>query len=245
SEPPFGAGSVKTLSVRGGIEAGSFRVIHCLWKRPDRSSISTKASGRDNLWVPKILCSLPTGRLGFKRVIASILPFRPPLMPKNQMIESLQVELVRLDNEIQTLTLKVKHLDELIAANKQLEIELAKKKERLPPQEEAVMLLKQLSDLGVRLGLDIKLWRPSSQAEDPSKLFIRMPVSVEVEGGYHTAALFFDHINKVPRIVNVSDLRMGSAEIERSRGVIQTAFVFNAFVAPPEHKAPVRAAMAR
>ena len=30
SEPPFGAGSVKTLSVRGGIEAGSFRVTPCL-----------------------------------------------------------------------------------------------------------------------------------------------------------------------------------------------------------------------
>ena len=167
------------------------------------------------------------------------------VMPKNQMIESLQVELVRLDNEIQTLTLKVKHLDELIAANKQLEIELAKKKERLPPQEEAVMLLKQLSDLGVRLGLDIKLWRPSSQAEDPSKLFIRMPVSVEVEGGYHTAALFFDHINKLPRIVNVSDVRMGSAKIERSRVVVQTVFELTAFVATPDPKAPVPAAKAK
>src|SRR5207253_5254147 len=104
--------------------------------------------------------------------------------PKSSEIAGLQVAIGTLDSEIQTLTLKVKHLDELIAANKQLEIELAKKKERLPPQEEAVMLLKQLSDLGVRLGLDIKLWRPSSPAEDPSKLFIRMPVSVEVEGGY-------------------------------------------------------------
>src|SRR5436189_2338972 len=110
------------------------------------------------------------------------------VMPKNQMIESLQVELVRLDNEIQTLTLKVKHLDELIAANKQLEIELAKKKERLPPQEEAVMLLKQLSDLGVRLGLDIKLWRPSPKTEDASKLFVRLPVKVGGSGGYHTEA---------------------------------------------------------
>src|SRR5437867_11689026 len=165
--------------------------------------------------------------------------------PKSTAIEGLQGNIAKLDTEIQTLTIKVKHLDELIAANKQLEIELAKKKERLPPQEEAVMLLKQLSDLGVRLGLDIKLWRPSSQAEDPSKLFIRMPVSVEVEGGYHTAALFFDHINKLPRIVNVSDVRMGSAKIERSRVVIQTVFELTAFVATPEPKAPVPAAKAK
>ena len=167
------------------------------------------------------------------------------VIPKNDLIASLQAEIGKLDSEIQTLTIKVKHLDELIAANKQLEIELAKKKERLPPQEEAVMLLKQLSDLGVRLGLDIKLWKPGSQAEDPSKLFVRMPVSVEVAGGYHTAALFFDRINKLPRIINVSDLRMGASKIERSRVVIQTLFELTAFVASPEPKAPEPAAMAK
>src|SRR5206468_1811417 len=164
------------------------------------------------------------------------------VMPKNQMIESLQVELVRLDNEIQTLTLKVKHLDELIAANKQLEIELSKKKERLPPEEEAVMLLKQLSDLGVRLGLDIKLWKPGNPSEDPSKLFIRMPVNVEVAGGYHTAGLFFDRINRLPRIINVSDLRMGSPRVEQGRVVIQSVFDLTAFAAPQEKKAPTAAA---
>jgi type IV pilus assembly protein PilO len=155
---------------------------------------------------------------------------------KQNKITALQGEVAKLDTDIQALTIKVKHLDELIAANKQLEIELAKKKERLPPQEEAVMLLKQLSDLGVRLGLDIRLWKPGNTVEDPSKLFVRMPVSVEVAGGYHTAALFFDRINKMPRIMNVSDLRMGSPRTEADRVVIQTVFELTAFVAPPDPK---------
>lgn len=140
--------------------------------------------------------------------------------PKNEQIVRLQEEVGKLDTEIQATTIKVQHLDELLAANQQLEKELEKKKERLPPEEEAVMLLKQLSDLGIRLGLDIKLWKPGNQVEDPSKLFIRMPVSVEVSGGYHTAALFFDRIQKLPRIINVSDLRMGSSKIEQDRVVI-------------------------
>ncbi|HXF91964.1 MAG TPA: type 4a pilus biogenesis protein PilO [Nitrospiraceae bacterium] len=156
--------------------------------------------------------------------------------PKSMVIAGLQTEIAKLDTDIQTLTIKVKHLDELIAANKQLEIDLAKKKERLPPEEEAVMLLKQLSDLGVKLGLDIKLWKPGAQTEDPSKLFVRMPVSVEVAGGYHTAALFFDRINKLPRIINVSDLKMGSPRIEQGRVVTQTVFDLVAFAAPQEKK---------
>lgn len=156
--------------------------------------------------------------------------------PKHEEIAKLQDEVAKLDTEVQATTIKVQHLDELVAASQQLEMELAKKKERLPPEEEAVMLLKQLSDLGIRLGLDIKLWKPGNQAEDPSRLFVRMPVSVEVAGGYHTAAMFFDRIHKLPRIINVSDLRMGSSRVEQDRVVIQTLFELTAFVAPPEVK---------
>ena len=156
--------------------------------------------------------------------------------PKSTEIASLQGEIGGLDTQIQTLTIKVKHLDELIAANKQLEIELAKKKERLPPEEEAVMLLKQVSDLGIRLGLDIKLWKPSAKTEDPSKLFVKMPVNVEVSGGYHTAALFFDRINALPRIVTVSGLKMGAPKVERGRFVTQTVFDLVAYAAPEEVK---------
>ena len=158
------------------------------------------------------------------------------VIPKFEVITGLQENIGKLDAEIQATSIKVQHLDELVAASKELEKDLEKKKERLPPEEEAVMLLKQLSDLGVRLGLDIKLWKPGNQAEDPSKLFVRMPVSVEVAGGYHTAAVFFDRIKKLPRIINVSDLRMGSSKVEHDHVVIQTLFELTAFVAPPEVK---------
>ncbi|MDF0644795.1 MAG: type 4a pilus biogenesis protein PilO [Nitrospira sp.] len=159
--------------------------------------------------------------------------------PKTTEIAGLQGEISKLDGDIQTLSIKVKHLDELIAANRQLEIELAKKKERLPPEEEAVMLLKQVSDLAIRLGLDVKLWKPSAKSEDPSKLFVRMPVNVEVAGGYHTAALFFDRINSLPRIVTVSGVKMGSPKSDKGRVVTQTVFDLIAYAAPQEPKVAV------
>ena len=157
--------------------------------------------------------------------------------PKSANIAALEAENSKLESEIQTLTIKVKHLDELVAANKQLEIELAKKKERLPPEEEAIMLLKQVSDLGVRLGLDIKLWKPGQQTEDASKLFIKMPVNVEVVGVYHTAALFFDRINRLPRIITVSGLKMGAPKLEQGRVISQTTFDLIAYAAPQEKPA--------
>jgi len=155
-------------------------------------------------------------------------------VPKSDEITRLDGEIGKLDAEIQSTGLKVKHLTELVAANKQLEEALKKKKAQLPPEEEAASLLKQLTDLGVRLGLDIKLWKPGASTQDPSKLFVRMPVSVEVAGGYHTAALFFDRVNKLSRIINVSNLAMGSPRIEQDRVVVQTVFDLTAFASPPE-----------
>ena len=158
---------------------------------------------------------------------------------KNTAIQTLEGEIAKQDTDIQALSVKAKHLEELKAAYKQLELALAKKKETLPPEEEAIQLLKQLSDMGVRLGLDIRLWRPGGRSEDASKLFVRLPFSIEVAGGYHTAAIFFDRVNNLPRIISVSGLRMQSPKFEHDRVVIQTSFDLTAFVAPPEPDKPV------
>jgi type IV pilus assembly protein PilO len=157
---------------------------------------------------------------------------------KNTAIQTLEGEIAKQDTDIQALTVKAKHLEELKAANKQLELALAKKKETLPPEEEAILLLKQLSDMGVRLGLDIRLWRPGTRSEDASKLFVRLPFNIELAGGYHTAAIFFDRINNLPRIISVSGVKMGNTKVEQDRVVIQTTFDLTAFVAPPEPDKP-------
>lgn len=82
------------------------------------------------------LRSIPTGQkvalLGL--LVAAILVgfYFYVVDPKTMELEAVQGQVAQLDTEIQNLTLKVKHLDELVAASKQLEIELAAKKERLP-----------------------------------------------------------------------------------------------------------------
>ena len=172
------------------------------------------------------------GLLGMVLGIILVMFYYYSWEPMNVELAQFDRQIHKLDKQIQTLTIKVKHLAELAAATKALEIELAKKKERLPPKEEAVMLLKQLTDLGVKLGLDIKLWRPGKQTLDATELFVKMPVNVELTGGYHTVALFFDRVAKLPRIINVSNLRMGGPKFKEGRTVIQTVFDLTAYAAP-------------
>ncbi len=120
----------------------------------------------------------------------------------------MKTEIAKLDTEINTNKARIAKLEELKQLNADLQRQLAKNLEYLPPEEEAVTLLKQLSNLGTRIGLDLKLWRPGTRIEDSSKLFVRLPVDVEMTGGYHTLALFFDRIGKLPRIINVNKIKM-------------------------------------
>ena len=158
--------------------------------------------------------------------------------PLQTNIDSLKSEIAKLNTEINTNKARIAKLEELKQLNAELLRQLAKNQEHLPPEEEAVTLLKQLSDLGTRIGLDLKLWRPGPRVEDSSKLFVRLPVDVEMSGGYHTLALFFDRIGKLPRIINVNKIKMGGGKEERGRVSVQTSFQITAFASPAVPNAP-------
>jgi type IV pilus assembly protein PilO len=163
--------------------------------------------------------------------------------PQQAALEQLQADITRLNQDIQTNKAKAKSLDELKRVNAELEQQLAKNQEQLPPEDEAATLLKQISDLGIRIGLNFKLWKPGARAEDSSKLFVRMPVDVEMSGSYHTLGIFFDRIGKLPRIINVSKIKMGGVKTERGRVSIQTSFELTAFASPKASLAPAPASV--
>src|SRR2546427_1660937 len=152
--------------------------------------------------------------------------------PLQAQITSLKSDIAKLDTEINTNKIKIAKLEDLKQLNAELQRQLSKNQEYLPPEEEAVTLVKELSALGTRIGLDLKLWRPGARAEDSSKLFVRLPVDVEMSGGYHTFVLFFYRISKLPRIINVNKIKMGGGKEERGRLSVQTSFPVAAFASP-------------
>ncbi len=163
-------------------------------------------------------------------------------LPKNNQIAGLRNDISKLEGEIGINRAKVEKLEQLKKENAELERQLAEKKEQLPPEAEVASLLKQVSDLGLRVGLDFKLWRPAAKKEDPSGLYTEIPVDVEIDGGYHTTALFFDSVSKLPRIVNIKNIKMGNARVDKGRLTLQTGFIATAFAAaepkPVDEKKP-------
>ena len=158
-------------------------------------------------------------------------------IPKNNEIHRLTQEIEDLDREIAKNQAKVRRLDQLKMEYAVLQEKLRRQMEQLPPEAEVPELLKQVSDLGTRMGLEILLWRPVGERISPSGLYKEIPVDVEVRGGYHSVALFFDRISKLRRIVNVQDIRMGGPKLERNRVVVNTKFRAVAFALIEEQPA--------
>jgi type IV pilus assembly protein PilO len=154
-------------------------------------------------------------------------------IPKNNQIEVLKSQIAALNQEIKVNEARVQRLDALKQENALLQQQLAQQMEQLPPEAEVPALLKQVSELGTRIGLDFKLWKPAAQKPSPNGLYTEIPVDVEVAGGYHSVAMFFDRISKLRRIVNVVDIKMTNAKIERNKVVIQTTFKAVAFALLP------------
>lgn len=158
------------------------------------------------------------------------------LIPKSSEISQLNVEISGLNNEINIHRTKVRRLDELKRENLELQHRLAELQEQLPPEAEVEILLKQVSELGGRTGLDFKLWKPVEKKQSPSGLYVEIPVNVEVAGGYHSLGVFFDKISKLPRIINVSNIKMGTVKMQQNRVFIQTSFSATAFASLEENK---------
>lgn len=150
-------------------------------------------------------------------------------MAKAERKKAIDGELSRLVNEININMTKTRTLEDLKKQNAELQRQLSEKKEQLPSESEAETLLKQISEVGAGANLDIKLWKPGERRQSPDGLYIELPVSIELTGGYHSMAIFFDRIGKFPRIVNISSLKIAGAKAEKDKIILQASFTATAF----------------
>lgn len=127
-------------------------------------------------------------------------------IPKAGEISTLKSNLDKLERDISLAKIRTKDLDKLEAelATAQEDLQFALK--LLPSTSEIPSLLKNITKLGNDSNLEFLLFSPQRQVS--KEFYVQIPVNIEVEGGYHDVALFFDRIGKLDRIVNIIDVNM-------------------------------------
>jgi type IV pilus assembly protein PilO len=76
----------------------------------------------------------------------------------------------------------------------------------LPETREIPELLTQISQLGLNAGLEFRLFKP--EPETRADFYAEVPVSLAILGTFHDVVRFFDHLSKLSRIVNVTDIKI-------------------------------------
>jgi type IV pilus assembly protein PilO len=140
-------------------------------------------------------------------------------------------EIARLEEQIaQTRRTLEKHrsiaakYDEFRATVARLEEQLREALTQLPKRREIPDLIRQISDLGVRTGLQISLLRP--QPEQPKEFYAEVPIAVTVVGPYHAVGQFFDALGRLSRIVSISNIQMAMNAKTLETQCLATTFRF-------------------
>jgi type IV pilus assembly protein PilO len=155
------------------------------------------------------------GFFGFLGVLVILFIWQVHI-PKNTQIKQLEKDIAGIQVTIRANDEKIRKLDELKAEVKSLEQKLQLLTAQLPPETEVSGLLRQIQNLVSQSGLSLKVWRPDKRKAHPSGLYEEIPINTELTGGYHDVALFFDRVSKLTRIVNMLNLRMGSATMNKA-----------------------------
>lgn len=134
------------------------------------------------------------------------------ILPAFETMQKLGAEVEKQQAEIATLKKSSAKLPTLLSENKRLTAQLAERQLQLPEEKEVSGLLKQVSELGVKSGLQVVLWKPRERNVHPSKEVYEIPVEVIIRGAYHRLAQFYGNITALSRIVNIGNVNMKLAD---------------------------------
>lgn len=127
-------------------------------------------------------------------------------VPKTAEIKSLKTEMDKLEKQLRLAKARARNLEKLESDLAKAQEDLQYALRLLPTTSEIPNLLKSITKLGNDSNLEFLLFSP--QREVPREYFVEIPVNIEVRGGYHDVALFFDKVGKLDRIVNVVNVSM-------------------------------------
>jgi type IV pilus assembly protein PilO len=174
-------------------------------------------------------------------ILIALLVLFIVINPKQKQIKTLEAKIDKQNNEIAASQSKAARLEMLKMENERLVNRINELKEQLPEEKEISSLLKQVSDMGISSGLEIRSWKPAQKTTHPSGIVYEIPVAVEVIGTYHNLGYFLSGLTRLNRIVNISDMKIGSPKKERGENTLTVSFKASTFSAVPESEAAAAA----
>src|SRR5437899_10083262 len=111
------------------------------------------------------------------------------------------------NHELEPYRTKLAEIDRQLASlQQQLEIE----KRIVPDEKEVDGFIKMLDAEAMKAGVELR--RYTAQPTSAKQFYTEVPFEVELDGPYFSMLNFFDHVAKLERIVNVSNLLVANVK---------------------------------
>jgi len=156
-------------------------------------------------------------------------PMQTQIRQKQAQLRTLEDELIQKQSIANNLA-QFKHEKEI------LERRLAQALTELPNEANIDDLIRSLAEIGTKSGLTINTIDP--QAEQRQSFYAAIPIVMSVTGNYHEIGVFLDSLSKLARIVNVTNIKMGSAKLQNDKVVVAASYVATTFRFLPPEAAP-------
>ena len=138
----------------------------------------------------------------------------------NEMV-TLDEDMEKLESQIRQHQRKARQIPKIQEELEQVGLRFRFVSRLLPETKEVDQLLKSISDNGAQSGLNVLLFQP--QLQDTMKgFYAEIIFDMKVEGPYLNVAQFFDSLSRLPRIVNISDIKMGNPKLVEGDMILTT-----------------------
>ncbi len=157
------------------------------------------------------------------------------LKPRNEKIADAREERLRIESEVNQLKLKKRQLDKIEAELQTMTSTLKELEKVIPQQREMYDILKQIQALAYDSSLNIVKF--VNRGEIDREFYWEWPIAIEITGGYHNLALFFDRLSRFSRLFNTENFairalpRQNNSETITANTTIKT-YIFRETVAP-------------
>ena len=128
--------------------------------------------------------------------------------PNQEKIRARQQELGRMTSALLHVKETIENLPKVKAELEALQGEWDRLEKLVPRTEKVTDVIEQVSQAERKAGVFIISIEP--QPTEAKELYTQNPYRLQLEGNYHSFARFLSALSSLPRIINVSDIKLSS-----------------------------------
>ena len=134
-------------------------------------------------------------------------------------VSRLHANAQELQRKLNTVRVVATNLTEFQQEVADLERDLELALKQLPDRKQFEDLLQDITTAGKKVGVTIKSIQRAPEV--PHDFYAEVPFRIELEGGYHDLAMFFERVSRLARIVNIGSLQMSVAAETSQRTILR------------------------